>query len=273
MAALQLRHDAVRQLQKKQSAMPDRSQTHLVLIPSYDTGDKVLETVRDARRFWEPVWVVVDGSTDGTAERLQALARADAGLRVFVLPRNQGKGAAVLHGLRAAVAQGYSHVLTMDADGQHAAERIPAFMQISAQQPEALVLGKPMFDATAPRLRVVGRRISNWWANLETLWAGIGDSLFGMRVYPAAALLKVMESQRWMRRFDFDVEAAVRLVWRGVRPVNLRAPVRYFRPEEGGVSHFNYLRDNALLSWMHLRLFFGFLLRLPLLIARRLRGP
>lgn len=256
---------------KKQSAMPDRSPTHLVLIPSYDTGDKVLETVRDVRRFWEPVWVVVDGSTDGTAERLQALARADPGLRVFVLPRNQGKGAAVLHGLRAAVAQGYTHVLTLDADGQHPAERIPAFMQMSAQQPEALVLGKPVFDATAPRLRVVGRRISNWWANLETLWVGIGDSLFGMRVYPAAALLQVMASQRWMRRFDFDVEAAVRLVWGGARPVNLPAPVRYFRPEEGGVSHFNYLRDNALLSWMHARLFVGFLLRLPLLLARSLK--
>ncbi len=234
--------------------MPDRSQTHLVLIPSYDTGDKVLETVRDARGFWEPVWVVVDGSTDGTAERLQALARADAGLRVFVLPHNQGKGAAVLHGLRAAVAQGYTHVLTMDADGQHAAERIPAFMQISAQQPEALVLGKPIFDASAPRLRVVGRRISNWWANLETLWAGIGDSLFGMRVYPATALLQVMEAQRWMRRFDFDV------------------PVRYFRHEEGGVSHFNYVRDNALLCGMHARLLVGFLLRLPLLLNRRFRS-
>jgi len=186
-----------------------------------------------------------------------------------VLHRNQGKGAAVLHGLRAAVAQGYTHVLTMDADGQHAAECIPAFMQISAQKPGALVLGKPIFDASAPRLRVVGRRISNWWANLETLWAGIGDSLFGMRVYPAAALLGVMESQRWMRRFDFDVEAAVRLVWGGAHPVNLPAPVRYFRPEEGGVSHFNYLRDNTLLTWMHLRLLFGFLLRVPLLLARR----
>ena len=251
--------------------MPDRSQTHLVLIPSYDTGDKVLETVRDARRFWEPVWIVVDGSTDGTAQRLQALERADAGLRVFVLPGNQGKGAAVLHGLRAAVSQGYTHVLTMDADGQHAAERIPAFMQISAQQPGALVLGKPVFDASAPRLRVLGRRISNWWANLETLWAGIGDSLFGMRVYPATALLQVMESQRWMRRFDFDVEAAVRLVWNGVRPVNLPAPVRYFRHEEGGVSHFNYVRDNALLSWMHARLLVGFLLRMPRLLARSLK--
>jgi hypothetical protein len=81
-----------------------------------------------------------------------------------------------------------------------------------------------------------------------------------------------MEAQLWMRRFDFDVEAAVRLLWRGLRPINIPAPVKYFRPEEGGVSHFNYVRDNALLSWMHMRLFLGFLVRLPQLIVRRLRG-
>ena len=251
--------------------MPARSKTHVVLIPSYDTGDKVFETVLNARQFWEPVWVVVDGSTDGTTDGLQALAASDAGLRVFVLPENLGKGAAILHGLHAAVAQGYTHVLTMDADGQHPADRIPAFMSASMDKPHALVLGKPVFDASAPRLRVMGRRVSNWWANLETLWEGIGDSLFGMRVYPATQLLQVMESQFWMRRFDFDVEAAVRLVWRGARPINLPAPVRYFSAEEGGVSHFNYVRDNLLLSWMHLRLLVGFLVRLPLLLARKIR--
>jgi glycosyltransferase involved in cell wall biosynthesis len=251
--------------------MTVHSKTHLILIPSYDTGEKVFETVRNARQFWEPVWVVVDGSTDGTPRGLQALAGADAGLRVFVLPENQGKGGAILHGLRAAVAQGYTHVLTMDADGQHPAERIPAFMSASMEEPDALILGKPVFDASAPRLRVMGRRVSNWWANLETLWEGINDSLFGLRVYPAMQLLQIMESQLWMRRFDFDVEAAVRLVWRGTRPVNLPAPVRYFSAEEGGVSHFNYVRDNLLLSWMHLRLLAGFLLRLPLLLARKVR--
>lgn len=251
--------------------MTVHSKTHLVLIPSYDTGEKVFETVRNARQFWEPVWVVVDGSTDGTPRGLQALAGADAGLRVFVLPENRGKGGAILHGLRAAVAQGYTHVLTMDADGQHPAERIPAFMSASMEEPDALILGKPVFDASAPRLRVMGRRVSNWWANLETLWEGINDSLFGLRVYPAMQLLQIMESQLWMRRFDFDVEAAVRLVWRGIRPVNLPAPVRYFSAEEGGVSHFNYVRDNLLLSWMHLRLLAGFVLRLPLLLARKVR--
>jgi len=251
--------------------MPSHSKTHLVLMPSYNTCAKVYETVRNARRFWDPVWVVVDGSRDGTTQGLQAMAAADAGLRLFVLPENVGKGAAILHALRVAVAEGYTHVLTIDSDGQHPADQIPGFMKTSMEHPDALILGKPIFDDTAPRIRVMGRQISNWCTNLETLWEGIGDSLFGFRVYPARPLLEVMEAHRWMRRFDFDVETAVRLVWRGLRTINVPSPVRYFRHEEGGVSHFNYVRDNLLLSGMHLRLGAGFLVRLPVLLARKIR--
>lgn len=246
------------------------SASHLVLIPSYNPGPQVYETVCAARAQWAPVWVVVDGSTDGTAAGLQDMAANDPHLKVWVLPVNGGKGAAVLHGLDLAAQQGFTHALTMDSDGQHPADLIPAFMAASQQAPGAMILGKPVFDADAPALRVQGRKISNAWANLETLWAGIGDSLYGFRVYPIEPLRQVMRSQRWMRRFDFDPEAAVRLCWRGVRPINLPAPVKYLRADEGGVSHFNYLRDNTLLSWMHLRLMLGFLLRLPLLLLRRL---
>ncbi len=251
--------------------MTPLSRTHLVLIPSYNPGQKVFETVRAARAEWGPVWVIVDGSTDGSAVGLQEMARQDPGLRVFVRPRNGGKGAAVLDGLTEAATQGFTHVLTMDSDGQHPADRIGAFMAASAQHPEAMILGEPVFDASAPSVRVKGRRISNWWANLETLWSGIHDSLFGFRVYPIQPLLRLMRSSSWMRRFDFDVEAVVRLSWAGLSAVNLPAAVRYFTPAEGGVSHFNYWRDNVLLSSMHCRLFLGFLLRLPQLLARRLR--
>ena len=249
--------------------MPALSHSHLVLIPSYNTGAKVLETVRNAHAAWQPVWVVIDGSTDGTAEVLRQLAAENPTLKIFTLPRNQGKGAAVLHGLQEAAAAGYTHVLTMDADGQHPAEKIPEFMAASIDNPDAVVLGKPVFDAAAPALRVQGRKISNWWANLETLGAGIGDSLYGFRVYPIKPLRQIMERSSWMRRFDFDPEAAVRLCWHGVRPINMPAPVRYFRPDEGGVSHFNYWRDNTLLTWMHIRLMFGFALRLPVLLWRK----
>jgi hypothetical protein len=134
-----------------------------------------------------------------------------------------------------------------------------------------MILGDPVFDNSAPRVRVNGRRICNWFTNLETLWSGIHDSLFGFRVYPIEPLIQVMRATPWMRRFDFDVEAVVRLCWRGIEPLNLAAHVRYFRAEDGGVSHFRYLRDNALLTWMHARLFAEFLLRLPLLLAQRCR--
>jgi glycosyltransferase involved in cell wall biosynthesis len=251
--------------------VPERSATHLVLIPSYNPGPNVYATVRAALQHWNPVWVVVDGSTDDSPARLSALAAQTEGLEVIHLPRNGGKGAAVLAGLTAAAARGFTHALTMDSDGQHPAGSIAEFMRASEAHPGCMVLGRPVFDASAPSLRVKGRRISNWWANLETLWSGIDDSLFGFRVYPIAPLVAVMRRQPWMRRFDFDAEAAVRLSWRGVKPLSLDAPVRYLRAEEGGVSHFDYWRDNALLTWMHFRLFLGFVLRLPVLIAQRLR--
>ena len=248
------------------------SSTHAVIIPSYNTGPKVYDTVREARAQWTPVWVVVDGSTDGTAEGLRELAAADPGLQLIVLPENQGKGAAVLTGLRAVQAAGITHALTMDSDGQHPAALIGEFMHMSQRHPDAMVLGEPVFDASAPLLRVRGRRISNGWTNLETLGAGIHDSLYGFRVYPVAELIAVMQRQPWMRRFDFDTEAVVRLAWRGVAPLNVKAPVKYLSAEEGGVSHFNYLRDNVLLTWMHTRLMLEFLLRLPLLLVRYLKA-
>lgn len=247
------------------------SATHLVLIPSYNPGSIVVETVRAARQYWNPVWVVVDGSTDESPALLQDMAQDDDGLRILTLPRNNGKGAAVLHGLQQAKQLGYTHVLTMDSDGQHPATLIPTFMQASQEQPRAMVLGVPIFAADAPRARVYGRKISNFWAQFETLWHGIGDSLYGFRVYPIAPLMRIMQSQHWMRRFDFDPEAAVRMAWAGVPAYNIQAPVRYIDTAQGGVSHFQYLRDNILLTWMHLRLLAGFIWRLPLLIYRKLR--
>jgi glycosyltransferase involved in cell wall biosynthesis len=245
------------------------STTHLVLVPCYNPGAKVLETVRRIRQEWNPVWVVIDGSNDGSTELLQAQAALDPGLVIWVSPINQGKGSAVLRGVTEALKQGFTHALTMDADGQHPAQLIPTFMAASKANPQRLILGKPVFDASAPALRVNGRKVSNTWANIETVGVGVGDSLYGFRVYPMQPLQTVMLKNRWMRRFDFDPEAAVRLCWAGLTPQNINAPVKYFSQAEGGISHFKYLRDNTLLTWMHSRLFAEFLLRLPVLLMRR----
>ena len=241
----------------------------LILIPSYNTGPILLATVTSTLALKTPVWVIFDGSTDGSPESIAPLESAEHPFfKIIRLPVNSGKGAAILHGLREAITAGYTHILTMDADGQHPAGLVPSFFKCSAEHPEAAVFGRPVFDASAPALRVNGRKISNFWANLETLGWGIDDSLFGMRLYPAADLIAVMESTAYARRFDFEPEVAVRLAWRGVPVINLPTPVRYPSAEEGGISQFRYLRDNSLLTWMHLRLFFGFLVRLPMLVAR-----
>lgn len=241
----------------------------LILIPSYNTGPILRETVEAVLGLNFPVWVVIDGSTDGSPERIKGFESSqNPAFRIISLEKNSGKGAAVLHGLEKAIAAGYTHILTLDADGQHPVNSISKFFAQSAAHPEAAILGRPIFDSSAPAIRVSGRKISNFWANLETLGWGIDDSLFGMRVYPAADLLAVMESTQFARRFDFDPEAAVRLAWRGVPIINLPTPVRYPSKEEGGISQFRYLRDNCLLTFMHMRLLAGFLIRFPLLIFR-----
>lgn len=245
--------------------------SHVVLIPSYNTGARLFQTVASVRQQEYPVWVIVDGSTDGTGAELSRTAEHDPYLQVFVLPFNQGKGAAILHALRLAYGQGITHVVTIDADGQHSELEIGRFVVASQAHPEAMVLGVPIFDASAPKVRVAGHRIAHVFADLVTLRSGIGNSLFGFRVYPVLPLLEVFGETGWMRRFDFDSEAAIRLSWRGVPAVNLPTPVRYFRGEDGGVSHFRYLRDNILLGFMYARLFAGLAVRLPRLLGRRNR--
>lgn len=228
------------------------SETHLVLIPSFNSGHLLAKTVIAARAQWAPVWVVIDGSTDGSASTLADMA-TDPQIVVLALPQNRGKGAAVRFGLEAARSRGFTHALVMDADGQHPALCIPAFMAASCANPQALVAGQPQFASDAPLIRVVWRRLSNALAILMSK-GRVGDTLFGFRVYPIEALLRVMDDSSGMQRFDFDPEALIRLVWNRTPLIQVPAPVRYLSCTEGGVSHFRYIRDNLLLARMYLRL-------------------
>ena len=244
-----------------------------VMIPSYNTGTLLRKTVAEALTQWKDVFVIIDGSTDGSDKNLETLAQdSSQQLRIHRLPRNKGKGAAILAGIKLAMAEGFTHALTMDADGQHPVNYIPRYMDAAERYPNALILGDPVFDDSAPSIRLKGRKISNWWANFTTAWWGIHDSLFGMRLYPLAPLKKVFASTFGARRFDFDPECAVRLCWKGIPVVNLHTPVRYLSAEEGGVSQFKYIRDNTLLTWMYFRLLIGFIIRSPLLLIRKLSG-
>lgn len=234
--------------------MSRASPTHLVLIPSFNTGRRLAVTVGEALAAWPDVWVVIDGSTDGSPEAIEALAAAHPRLRILHRERNGGKGAAVATGIAAARAAGFTHALVLDADGQHPIDHIRPFMAASRESPDAMVLGKPSFGPEAPLERLLGRKLSIGLTHLQTLGPVIGDPLFGFRIYPLAPLQSVMDDTRTARRYDFDPEVVVRLFWLGVPVINLPAPCRYLTREEGGVSHFNYLRDNVRMTRLHLRL-------------------
>lgn len=244
-----------------------RSHSHIVLIPSYNTGLRLADTVAGALAQWRPVWVVIDGSNDGSDEALRRFQSAGDDFRVLRLPRNSGKGAAVIAGMQAAADAGFRRALVLDADGQHPADRIPEFMEISKKNPDAMVLGVPQFGPDAPGSRRKGRLIGNWWTNLETLWGGVDDSLFGFRVYPIPETLNVLQNRRAGKGYDFDTVTVVRLFWAGIRPINVAVPVRYFGASEGGVSHFRYWRHNFLLVVRHTLL----VLEMPFHLAEALR--
>jgi glycosyltransferase involved in cell wall biosynthesis len=239
----------------------------LVLLPTYNSGGRLAQTLREVHAVCDALWVVVDASTDGSDAEAESLGLP--GVKFLHLPRNSGKGAAVLAALRPALDEGFTHVLVMDADGQHPASMIRPFFEISKNNPAAFVCGVPVFGADAPRERVLGRFAGNFFATLETLGAGAEDSLFGFRLYPVAPALEVLENTKWARRFDFDTVLSVRLTWAGLPCINVAVPVFYPPRSEGGVSHFRYLRDNLLLVAAHTRL----LLECPFQALRGQKPP
>jgi len=241
----------------------------LVLIPSYNSGKQLIQTIRAALTQWQPVWVVIDASTDGSEMEVVNLAKVEPGLKVLIRPVNGGKGAAVLDGMRLALDTGYTHALVMDADGQHPADQISVFLNLAAKNPSTMILGVPQFGPDAPKARVYGRLGGNTFTEIETLWGGIRDSLFGFRVYPVEATVNLMNRIRSARRYDFDTELVVRLYWEGFRTINISVPVLYPKKEEGGVSYFHYVRDNLLLIRTHTKLVLMMIPRLPTLLKRR----
>lgn len=238
-----------------------------LVIPVYDHGDAIDATVVNLRPHRLPIFIVDDGSDDLTRDRLDALAADNASIRLLRLPRNKGKGAAVMGGLRAARAEGFTHALQIDADGQHDARDIPKFLVQARKNPAALICGQPIFDSSVPAARRLGRYVTHFWVWIETLSFAIKDSMCGFRLYPLALTCRVIDSGRVPTRMDFDPAIAVRLAWAGAPIVNVPTHVTY---PPGGVSHFDMWRDNLRISRTHARLVAGMLWRLPVLIGRKL---
>ena len=226
----------------------------VVVVPAYNPGPVLESTLRGILTGgWRTV-LVDDGCTDGTADLVRRLAAEFTGLlRMENHAVNEGKGAAVITGVRAAQAWGASHAVLFDADGQHPAEEIAGYAAIGEKNPSAMVCGVPQFGAEAPWERRLCRRLANGGLALLTRGKGPQDVLFGMRCVPCAALMECMLSTRQGRKYDFEAESAIQHCRRGYPVINVPVPVRYLTQADGGISHYHYIRDNARLAGLFFR--------------------
>lgn len=236
------------------------------LVPCYNHGSTVARVIDSLQSFSLPIVLVDDGSNLDTQKKLEKQS-SRTGVNLVRLAGNQGKGGAVMAGIRYAQSLGYSHVIQIDADGQHDIKALPALINASKQYPNKLISGKPTYDNNVPKPRLYGRYITHIWVWIETLSFTIKDSMCGFRVYPVLQTVDVINKYNIGRRMDFDIEILVRMYWEGVDIEFINVQVLY---PENGVSHFDVLRDNLKISLMHTKLFLGMLVRAPKLLMRKI---
>jgi len=237
----------------------------IALIPVYNHAHTLPAVVAAVRGTGLDCLLVDDGSEPGCAAVIDHLSKTP-GIHLLRLAQNSGKGAAIMAGLRGAHTMGYTHALQIDADGQHDLTMIPGFIAASRERPDALICGYPDYDASVPKLRLYARYLTHLWVWINTLSFSIPDSMCGFRLYPLESSLALMDSVTLGKRMEFDTEILVHMSWRN-QPMHW-LPVKVHYPEDGH-SHFRPLHDNLLISWMHTRLFFGMLLRLPTILRCR----
>jgi glycosyltransferase involved in cell wall biosynthesis len=238
-----------------------------VVIPVYNHEKAIGAVVRGVLRHKSPCILVDDGSGPECAGVIDGLiAATPEQITLLRHARNRGKGSAVLTGIRHAAQAGYSHALQIDADGQHRVADIPRFLELAEAHPQALILGCPEYDQSAPSLRRWARYLTHVWVSINTLSCQIKDSMCGFRVYPLAPTLELDRRRKLGERMNFDIEIVVRLYWTGVEIINVPTPVVYSKEM---VSHFRRWLDTLLISRVHATLFFGMVARLPMLLARK----
>ena len=238
------------------------------VVPIYNHGRTIAATANALAGHGLPVLIVDDGSNAETRAILDSLVAGRDDLHLIRLATNGGKGAALSAGFTAASDAGYSHVLQIDADGQHDTADVPRFLAEAEAAPDAMVCGRPIYDDSVPRARLYGRYLTHVCVWAETLSFAIQDSMCGYRLYPLDATRAEIARKPLPTRMDFDTEIAVRLFWRGVPVRNL--PTRVIYPENG-LSHFRMWRDNARITAMHTRLLLGMLPRAPRLLIRKFK--
>lgn len=240
-----------------------------IVIPVYNHPHYLADLVQHLEQFQFPIILVNDGSHAECTAILRKLDQQFDQVSLIEHVENKGKGQAVITGLRYAAHIGMTHALQLDADGQHHWDDVAKFFQLSQQQPEAMVIGQPIFDASVPKKRLYGRYITHFWVWVNSLSFDIKDSMCGFRIYPLDTTIAVLNKAKFQPRMGFDSEILVRLKWEDVPFINIPTPVIY---PEHGISHFDAWRDNIGISKAHATLFIEMLRRLPQLLLRKFKA-
>ncbi|MCF6775310.1 glycosyltransferase family 2 protein [Thiotrichales bacterium 19X7-9] len=239
-----------------------------IVVPNYNHSNRLMALFDALSQYNLPCILVDDGSNFITKKIIQQVLQRHHFIELVTLAENSGKGVAVCAGFKRAFEQGFSHALQIDADYQHNVEDIRSFMNLSNQHPNTLISGYPIYDQSAPKSRVYGRKITNFWVAIETLSLDIVESMCGFRIYPLKETMVLLSNITLPQRMAFDIAIIVRLYWQGV-PVKF-IPTKVIYPTDGS-SHFKVLKDNIKISLTHSRLFFAMLIRLPKLLLRKFK--
>lgn len=242
---------------------------HCFVIPVYNHPHYLESLVQHLNQFQLPIIMVNDGSSVECTNLLREIADEHQLVELVEHEVNQGKGQAVITGIFKAQELGYSHAIQLDSDGQHDWNDVQRFIEASQENPQAMVIGQPIFDVSVPKKRLYGRYATHIWVWINSLSFDIKDSMCGFRVYPIESTVIVLKKASFQPRMGFDSEILVRLKWDNVPFINVPTKVVY--PEDG-ISHFNALRDNIGLTKAHSKLFAGMLIRLPKLIYRKIKS-
>lgn len=222
------------------------------VIPTYQNAKTLLKVVADVHRVVDTVFVVDDGSNDGTAALLDKATGNERPEKVLTHPKNCGKGAALKTGLTYARQQGFRYAVTVDADGQHRADDIPALLKAVEEEPDALAIGsRGLQHENMPAKSTFANRFSNFWFALQTLQR-LPDTQSGLRVYP----LRRLHGLRWMSaRYEAELTLLVFSAWAGVKLLPVPVSV-YYPPRDQRVTHFRPGRDFTRISVLNTLLCF-----------------
>lgn len=222
------------------------------VIPTYQNAKTLLKVVADVHRVVDTVFVVDDGSNDGTAALLDKATGNERPEKVLTHPKNCGKGAALKTGLTYARQQGFRYAVTVDADGQHRADDIPALLKAVEEEPDALAIGsRGLQHENMPAKSTFANRFSNFWFALQTLQR-LPDTQNGLRVYP----LRRLHGLRWMSaRYEAELTLLVFSAWAGVKLLPIPVSV-YYPPRDQRVTHFRPGRDFTRISVLNTLLCF-----------------